>query len=138
MNVGGFDAVVFNYRGCAGTELTTPRAYNAADTSDMHQVMHHICELYPKRKKVAAGFSMGGILLVRFLSQFAEDYDPTLPENHHAYMQFCIVLTISLLLMLECATLVQLRVRIWLENRVRLWRRCLSVIRWICWPVVRN
>nr|XP_056710365.1 phospholipase ABHD3 [Euleptes europaea] len=65
----GFRCVVFNYRGVAGENLLTPRTYCASNTEDLEAVIHHINSLYSSAPFVAAGVSMGGMLLVNYLGK---------------------------------------------------------------------
>ncbi|XP_054840573.1 phospholipase ABHD3 [Eublepharis macularius] len=65
----GYRCVVFNYRGTAGENLLTPRTYCASNTEDLEAVIHHIHSLYSSASFMAAGVSMGGMLLVNYLGK---------------------------------------------------------------------
>ncbi|XP_053099083.1 phospholipase ABHD3 [Hemicordylus capensis] len=65
----GYRCAVFNYRGVAGENLLTPRTYCAANTEDLETVIHYIHNLYSSALFMAAGVSMGGMLLLNYLGK---------------------------------------------------------------------
>ncbi|KAM3839895.1 phospholipase ABHD3 [Vipera latastei] len=65
----GYRCVVFNYRGIAGENLLTPRTYCAANTEDLETVIDYIHKLYASAALMAAGVSMGGMLLLNYLGK---------------------------------------------------------------------
>ncbi|XP_042636187.1 phospholipase ABHD3 [Orycteropus afer afer] len=47
----------------------TPRTYCCANTEDLETVVHHVHSLYPSASFLAAGVSMGGMLLLNYLGK---------------------------------------------------------------------
>uniref|UniRef100_A0A8C0G9U2 Phospholipase ABHD3 n=1 Tax=Chelonoidis abingdonii TaxID=106734 RepID=A0A8C0G9U2_CHEAB len=69
----GYRCVVFNNRGTAGETLLTPRTYCAANTEDLGVVIHHIHNMHASAPFMAAGVSMGGMLLLNYLGQSGQE-----------------------------------------------------------------
>ncbi|XP_024062276.2 phospholipase ABHD3 isoform X1 [Terrapene carolina triunguis] len=69
----GYRCVVFNNRGTAGETLLTPRTYCAANTEDLEAVIHHIHNMHASAPFMAAGVSMGGMLLLNYLGQTGQE-----------------------------------------------------------------
>ncbi|MCI4376970.1 hypothetical protein PGIGA_G00198080 [Pangasianodon gigas] len=65
----GYRCVVFNNRGVSGEKLLTPRTYCAANTEDLETVIEHVNNTYPTTPIMAAGVSMGGMMLVNYLGR---------------------------------------------------------------------
>ncbi|XP_023712649.1 phospholipase ABHD3 isoform X2 [Cryptotermes secundus] len=69
--------VVFNNRGLGGISLKTPRTYCASKCDDLSEVVNHVRSLNPGIPLVAAGVSMGGLILGNYLaSQFSKPDKP--------------------------------------------------------------
>lgn len=69
----GYRVVSFNNRGRGGLELRTPRLYCAANIEDYEHAINHIRRRNPTTRIVAAGFSMGAMLLTRYLAEKGEE-----------------------------------------------------------------
>lgn len=65
----GYRVVSFNNRGRGGMELKTPRLYSAANFDDVELAIDTVREKNPKSRIVASGFSMGGMVLTRYLAE---------------------------------------------------------------------
>lgn len=65
----GWNVVVFNSRGCAASPVTSPQFYSASFTEDLRQVVKHVGGLFPSSRLYAAGWSLGGNILVRYIGQ---------------------------------------------------------------------
>ena len=60
---GGWQAVVVNSRGCAGSKITSGILYNARATWDVRQTVRWIRERFPNRPLFAIGYSLGANIL---------------------------------------------------------------------------
>jgi abhydrolase domain-containing protein 1/3 len=66
----GWRAVVLNYRGCNGLPLTSPRGYAATLTPDVHVAVEAVrARLPPGTPLLTVGYSLGGILLTKYLAE---------------------------------------------------------------------
>jgi len=65
----GFDAVAMHFRGCSGEPNRLPRSYHSGDTQDAIAWLRHLRQLYRGRAIVAAGFSLGGNMLLKLLAE---------------------------------------------------------------------
>ncbi|KAM0059934.1 putative alcohol O-acetyltransferase [Helianthus debilis subsp. tardiflorus] len=61
--------VVFNSRGCGHGPVTTPKFYSASFMGDISEVVDHVSSRYPDANLYAAGWSLGGNLIVKYLAQ---------------------------------------------------------------------
>lgn len=64
----GYRVGVFNNRGSGGMELRSPRLYCATYYQDYQSVIDHVRFQNPNSNIIAAGFSMGSIVLNRYLA----------------------------------------------------------------------
>ncbi|KAJ1550686.1 hypothetical protein HK096_005586, partial [Nowakowskiella sp. JEL0078] len=72
LKVRNYRTVVVNFRGCAGTRLTSPRLYNGAHTDDIGFAVDYI------RGKVTGslslvGFSLGANVIVKYVGEKGKD-----------------------------------------------------------------
>lgn len=65
----GWRAVVLNMRGCNGLPLTSARGYNAIITADVHVAVQSIHSRFPDAPLMAAGYSLGSVLLAKYLAE---------------------------------------------------------------------
>ena len=65
----GWRPVVLNYRGCAGLQLTSPTVYCASFTDDVHLAVEEIHTQYPDARVFAAGYSLGSLILCKYLAE---------------------------------------------------------------------
>ena len=63
----GFEVLVMHFRGCGRSLNRLPRAYHSGDTEDLAQVLAHLRANRPHNKILAAGYSLGGNVLLKFL-----------------------------------------------------------------------
>ncbi|KAL8588128.1 hypothetical protein ACOMHN_059502 [Nucella lapillus] len=66
----GFRTVVFNPRGHGNSVLTTAKLLNAADPSDMRQVVKYLRQRFPKSRLAAVAHGTGCGLLISYLGEF--------------------------------------------------------------------
>lgn len=64
----GYRGCLFHFRGCSGEPNRLPRSYHSGDTGDLEQVVDHILGS-GQRLHAAAGFSLGGNLLLKWLGE---------------------------------------------------------------------
>eukprot|EP00884_Botryococcus_braunii_P019369 jgi/Botrbrau1/6115/Bobra.331_2s0010.1 len=65
----GWRSAVFNYRGCAGLPLTSPKTYSAAFTDDAHMAVEAVQQQFPDAPLFAVGFSLGSVILTKYLAE---------------------------------------------------------------------
>jgi predicted alpha/beta-fold hydrolase len=74
----GWNAASMNMRGCGGIEMATPRAYNAAYTGDLRNLVHRISGRLSKDAPLfLVGNSLGAAILTKYLGE--EGLSGTLP-----------------------------------------------------------
>ena len=68
----GFNVVRLNQRNCGGTENLTPTVYHSGLSRDIRAVVLELIERDRLPEIFAAGFSMGGNLVLKMAGEFAE------------------------------------------------------------------
>ncbi|CAJ0915397.1 unnamed protein product, partial [Mesorhabditis belari] len=69
----GWRCVVVNARGLGGVPLKTAKTYNAAYTDDFRDIVQMSLQRYPDAKKMACGFSLGGMILWNYLAKHTRE-----------------------------------------------------------------
>lgn len=69
----GYRVVSFNNRGRGGMELKTPRLYSSSNFEDVELAINSIRDRNPNSRIIASGFSMGGMVLTRYLAERGQD-----------------------------------------------------------------
>lgn len=65
----GWNAVVWNFRGCSGEPNRKLRSYHCGDTEDLNAVLEFVLKRANSRKIAMIGFSAGGNMLMKFLGE---------------------------------------------------------------------
>ncbi|KAJ2255160.1 hypothetical protein GGI13_001755 [Coemansia sp. RSA 455] len=65
----GYRVVVMNHRGLGRTPMTSHKMYNLRDTDDFRDTLQHIRDTNPQVPLVGIAFSMGAILLTKYLGE---------------------------------------------------------------------
>jgi len=61
--------VVPHFRGCSGEPNVMPRAYHSGDSAEIDWVLRRLRQLFPQRTIFAAGVSLGGNALLKWLGE---------------------------------------------------------------------
>ncbi|GAC27575.1 hydrolase [Brumicola pallidula] len=67
----GFIVALMHFRGCSHESNMTPRAYHSGETVDPIQTISHVKQRYPNLPVFAVGYSLGGNMLLKLLSETA-------------------------------------------------------------------
>jgi predicted alpha/beta-fold hydrolase len=67
----GFIVALMHFRGCSHEVNMTPRAYHSGETVDPMQTIAHVKKRYPDLPMFAIGYSLGGNMLLKLLSDTA-------------------------------------------------------------------
>lgn len=65
----GAESCVLQFRGCGGEANRLPRSYHSGDTGDLAFLVDTLRRRHPDRPLLAAGFSMGGNVLLKWLGE---------------------------------------------------------------------
>ncbi len=65
----GIQAVALNFRSCGGELNLTPGSYHSGRTDDIERSLAWMAQQYPRARRVAAGFSLGGNALLNLLGR---------------------------------------------------------------------
>ena len=70
----GFQSLVFNFRGCSESKITTPQLYSASYTKDLNIVVEYVHNLLGKEVILyGCGFSMGANILLKYSGEMGEE-----------------------------------------------------------------
>lgn len=76
LNRHGWDAVVWNFRGCSGEPNQKVRFYHSGDTQDLHTLLTHVLQDNCYEKLALMGFSLGGNVVLKYLGEQARQLNP--------------------------------------------------------------
>ncbi|RWW79839.1 hypothetical protein BHE74_00011857 [Ensete ventricosum] len=68
----GYFPIVMNPRGCAGSPLTTPRLFTAADSDDVLTALQFISTVRPWTTVMGVGWGYGANMLTKYLAEVGE------------------------------------------------------------------
>jgi predicted alpha/beta-fold hydrolase len=68
----GWRSAAVNWRGCSGEPNHSARAYHSGASDDLAEVVNHVLLRYPGRTLAAAGYSLGGNVLLKYLGECAD------------------------------------------------------------------
>ncbi|MDA8127495.1 MAG: hydrolase [Betaproteobacteria bacterium] len=68
----GWHGTVAHFRGCSGEDNRLPRAYFAGDSEDVERILRHVKSQHPAAPLYAAGVSLGGNALLKWLGEQGE------------------------------------------------------------------
>lgn len=69
----GWASVALNWRGCSGEPNRLPRAYHSGASDDLAEVVTHLRAQRPLAALYAAGYSLGGNVLLKYLGESGAD-----------------------------------------------------------------
>ena len=71
----GFRSAALNFRGCSGQSNNLARSYHSGETEDIHFLYQTLRQREPDTPIAAAGFSLGGNVLLKWLGEQGEKLD---------------------------------------------------------------
>ncbi len=83
----GYSVVIMHFRGCADKENLLPRAYHSGDTNDAKLWIEYIGLNYPNSNLYAIGYSIGGNVLLKLLSEWGDNSPLSMAVSVSAPMQ---------------------------------------------------
>ena len=69
----GWRGIVVHFRGCSGEPNRLPRAYHSGDSEEGDWVLRSVHRRWPDARLHAAGISLGGNMLAKWLGERGED-----------------------------------------------------------------
>lgn len=69
----GFSVCLMSFRGCSGEDNLTQGAYHLGFTTDVHELVEYINKKHPKLNIYLSGFSLGGNVCLKYLSEIGEN-----------------------------------------------------------------
>ena len=69
----GYNVVAMNFRSCGGDMNRTRRFYHSGETEDLRLVTQWVKDTFPDSKQLAAGFSLGGSVVLNYLHHYADE-----------------------------------------------------------------
>ena len=69
LQTAGWAGVVPHFRGCSGELNLAPRAYHSGDSEEIDWILRRLRQLNPQRPLFAAGISLGGNALLKWLGE---------------------------------------------------------------------
>jgi uncharacterized protein len=76
LNLRGWDAVAWNFRGCSGEPNRLLRSYHSGDSQDLHTVVDFVLGLGHYAQLALIGFSLGGNITLKYLGERGSDVAP--------------------------------------------------------------
>ncbi|MBK8817185.1 MAG: hydrolase [Methylococcaceae bacterium] len=71
----GFRSAAINFRGCSGQSNNRARCYHSGETADTHFLYQTLRQREPQTPIAAAGFSLGGNVLLKWLGEQGNNLD---------------------------------------------------------------
>jgi hypothetical protein len=69
LTAAGWRGVVVHFRGCSGEPNRLPRAYHSGDSEEINWILQRLKHDHPQRQLYAAGVSLGGNVLLKWLGE---------------------------------------------------------------------
>jgi predicted alpha/beta-fold hydrolase len=69
LTAAGWRGVVVHFRGCSGEPNRLPRAYHSGDSEEINWILQRLKHDHPQRPLYAAGISLGGNVLLKWLGE---------------------------------------------------------------------